>query len=67
MDVAGRFEKVILNLESLEYTSSAGLRVIMKLHLTMEKKGGALYIKGTKPAVMEVFELTGFAGMLSFI
>lgn len=67
MDAAEKFEKIILNLEQLEYTSSAGLRIIRNLQVAMNKKGGELAISNTNKMVMEVFEMTGFAGFLKFI
>jgi len=66
-DISGRFEKVVLNLSRLDYTSSAGLRLILKLQLDMNKKGGELYIKEANKTVLEVFELTGSASFLTFI
>ena len=65
--VVPRFETIILNFSRLEYTSSAGLRLILKLQLDMQKKGGSLYIRGANRTVMEVFELTGSASFLTFI
>jgi len=62
-----RFDTVILNLQNLEYISSAGLRVLKRLHMGMRKKGGELCLKNTNKMVMEVFEMTGFAGLLRFI
>lgn len=61
-----KFNKVILNLAELEYVSSAGLRVFKILYMQMTKKGGKLAVKNVSPFVMEVFEMTGFAGILSF-
>ncbi|MCQ2566250.1 MAG: STAS domain-containing protein [Clostridia bacterium] len=66
-DAAARFETVVLNLSGLEYTASSGLRIILRLHQTMAKKGGALQIKEASPMVMEVLEMTGMASFLSFI
>lgn len=64
--VAGRFDKVVLNLADLEYISSAGLRVLKRLHMDMKKKDGLLVLKNVRTMVMEVFEMTGFAGLLTF-
>lgn len=61
-----RFDKMILNLASLEYISSAGLRILKILHMAMKKKGGKLVLKNVNKMVMEVFEITGFAGLLNF-
>lgn len=65
-DVASRFDKVTLDLAKLEYISSAGLRAIKKLHVAMKKKSGNLSLKNSNKMVMEVFEMTGFAGLLHF-
>lgn len=62
--VADRFDTLILNLEALDYTSSAGLRIIRNLQVKMDKKSGRLIIKNPKDSVMEVFEMTGFASFL---
>lgn len=66
LQMAERFEKVTLNLENLEYISSAGLRTLKRLHMTMRKKNGTLVLKNVRKMVMEVFEMTGFAGLLRF-
>lgn len=68
LDVAAdQFEHLILNLNDLAYISSAGLRVLKLLHIKMQKKGGELSVKNPNEYVMEVFEMTGFAGLLNFI
>ena len=66
-DVADRFNTVVLNLAGLEYTASSGLRIMLRLHQTMTKKGGSLQIKDASPMVMEVLEMTGMASYLTFI
>lgn len=66
-EVSGRFDKIVLNLSRLDYTSSAGLRIVLKLQLDMNKKGGELYVKDANKTVLEVFELTGSASFLTFI
>ena len=65
--MAQRFDTVILNLSQMDYTASSGLRIILNLQKTMDKKGGELKIRGARPTVMEVFEMTGFASFLTFI
>lgn len=64
--VSERFENLVLNLSDLEYTSSAGLRMMLNLQRKMTRKGGTLKLKGVNDAVMEVLEMTGFASFLSF-
>ena len=67
LEQASRFNTIILNLAKLEYTSSAGLRVIRALQAAMEQKDGEFYVKNVNERVMEVFEMTGFASFLKFI
>ena len=64
--MAERFDKLVLNLAQLDYISSAGLRSLKRLHMDMKKKGGTLVLKNVRNMVMEVFEMTGFAGLLTF-
>lgn len=64
MDVAERFDSLVLNMADMTYISSAGLRVIKLLHMKMRKKNGELTLTNVNKMVMEVFEMTGFAGLL---
>ncbi len=66
LETTEKFDKLILNMEKLEYISSAGLRVLKKTHMAMNKKEGTLLLKNVNSMVMEVFEMTGFAGLLHF-
>ena len=52
---------VVLDAESLEYVSSAGLRVILKLR----KEAPKLAIINVIPEVYEVFDMTGFTDMVT--
>lgn len=65
-EVAQRFDRVILNLNGLQYISSAGLRLLLHLQQTMRKKNGELILSHVNKTVMEVLEMTGFAGLLQF-
>lgn len=65
-EIAGKYDSLTLNLGGLTYISSAGLRIIKIVHMIMFKKSGNLTLKNVSPAVMEVFEITGFAGLLHF-
>ena len=66
MESTEKYEKIILNMAKLDYVSSAGLRILKRVHMTMRKKGGKLVLKNVGVSVMEVFEMTGFAGLLNF-
>ena len=63
--LADRFESMTLNMAELNYISSAGLRAIRNLYLKMFQKGGKLSITDVHDNVMEVFEMTGLAGLLN--
>ena len=57
---------IVLDCSELEYCSSAGLRALKRLHQGTRAKGASLVLRSVQDAVMEVFELTGFAAMLKF-
>ena len=55
---------LVLDFRDVAYVSSAGLRVILKAQKRMAAKGG-MKIVGANAMVMEVFEITGFADVLT--
>ena len=59
----GDTKKLILDFKGLEYISSAGLRVLLSAQKKMQKIGSMKVINVCE-AVMEVFEITGFADVL---
>ena len=67
VEAGNRFDTLTLDMAQLEYVSSAGLRALKRAHITMRRKGGTLQVKNVTKPVMEVFEITGFAGMLKFV
>ncbi|MBQ6159564.1 MAG: STAS domain-containing protein [Oscillospiraceae bacterium] len=66
-ELTERFDDLILNMKDLDYISSAGLRLLKRAYMAMRRKGGSLKLKNVNKMVMEVFEVTGFAGLLQFI
>lgn len=56
--------ELVLDMAKLEYVSSAGLRVILSAQKKMSKLGG-MKLVSVCDAVMEVFEITGFADILT--
>ena len=56
-------KNLILDVKALEYISSAGLRVLLGAQKKMHKVGSMKVINVCE-AVMEVFEMTGFADIL---
>ena len=57
-------DELYLDFTGLEYISSAGLRVLLSAQKKMGKKGG-MTLTGVHDTVMEVFEVTGFADILT--
>ena len=56
-------KNLVLNIKGLEYISSAGLRVLLSAQKKMQKIG-FMKVTNVCEAVMEVFEMTGFADIL---
>lgn len=56
-------KELVLDVTALEYVSSAGLRVLLGAQKKMNKMG-TMKLTGVCEAVMEVFEMTGFADIL---
>ena len=57
-------QTLILDMEKLDYISSAGLRVILKTQKALEKKAG-LKLTHVSNEVKEVFHITGFLDFLT--
>ena len=57
-------DSLILDFKNLQYTSSAGLRVILLAQKTMNKQG-KMVLKNVVDGIMEVFEMTGLADLLT--
>ena len=67
LDLVGQFDTLILDMEKLEYVSSAGLRAFRKVYMSMRAKHGVLEAKNVTQSVMEVFEITGFTRLFKFL
>ena len=57
-------QELALNCEKLVYVSSAGLRVLLA---AQKKMKGAMKLANVCELVMEVFEMTGFADILTIV
>ena len=53
-----------MDFAQLQYLSSAGLRVILAAQKIMNKQG-AMVITNVNETIMEIFEITGFADILT--
>jgi len=58
-------ETIELDFERVEYVSSAGLRVLLLGEKTANAAGKTMVLKNVSAEIMEVFEVTGFTGILS--
>ena len=59
--------ELVMEISSLEYVSSAGLRVFLMAHKKMKSRGGAMKISGANASVKKVFDITGFSPILNFV
>ena len=55
---------LVLDIDKLEYMSSAGLRVLLAAQKRMSKQGSMKVIH-VNPIIMEIFEVTGFSDILT--
>ena len=55
---------LVLDLKGLEYISSAGLRVLLGAQKKLQRVG-SMKLLNVREEVMEVFEMTGFADILT--
>ncbi|MBO4383907.1 MAG: STAS domain-containing protein [Clostridia bacterium] len=57
-------DELVLDLKELEYMSSAGLRVLLSAQKKM-KNVGSMTVRNVNEMIMEIFEVTGFADILT--
>ncbi len=56
-------EELVIDLASLDYISSAGLRVLLSAQKVMNRQG-KMVVRNVKPEIMEIFDVTGFVDIL---
>ena len=67
MDVANRCDDLTLNMENLEYVSSAGLRSLRMAVITMRNKGRTIVASHVSDTIRDVFKITGFLAMIKIV
>ena len=65
-EAVSKAPNIVLDMMELDYIASAGLRLLKRLRSDVRANGGTLILRGVQDNIMEVFEMTGFAAMLSF-
>jgi stage II sporulation protein AA (anti-sigma F factor antagonist) len=63
--VEGGQRRLVLDLAGVEYISSAGLRVLLRIAKRLREVSGALVLCSMGVAVRQVFELAGFAPLFT--
>ena len=58
--------ELIFDFEKLDYLSSAGLRILLAAQKVMNKQG-SMVVKNVNEVISEVFEVTGFSGILTIV
>ncbi|MBK7470488.1 MAG: STAS domain-containing protein [Betaproteobacteria bacterium] len=56
--------RIVADFEGVDYTSSAGLRVILATVKEARRNGGDFRLAAVRPAVMRVLQMSGFAGIV---
>ena len=63
-DALDGVEELTIDLEKLDYMSSAGLRILLSAQKRMMKQG-AMKVVHVNKIIMEIFEVTGFSDILT--
>ena len=67
LQLSEQYDSIVLNFKELGYVSSAGLRALKAIRVAMRKKNGNLALTGVSKEIMEIFEVTGFAGLFKYV
>lgn len=63
-DSINKVEELTIDMAALDYLSSAGLRVLLGTQKIMNKQG-SMRVTHVNDTIMEIFEVTGFADILT--
>ena len=55
---------IIFDLEKTDYTSSAGLRVLLEAFQVIHKKGGTMTMKNVNDTFYDILQISGFTEFL---
>ncbi|MCX4306590.1 MAG: STAS domain-containing protein [Acetatifactor sp.] len=65
LPMVDEFGKLTLDFDKVSFVSSAGLRVLLMLQKKCNAQGKEMKLVHVKSSIMEVFDMTGFSGMLN--
>ena len=57
-------EELVIDMDKLEYISSAGLRVLLSAQKVMNRQG-TMVVRNASDDVKEIFDVTGFSDILT--
>jgi anti-sigma B factor antagonist len=63
--IQGGQHNILVNLEQLEFISSAGLRVLLLAAKLLQQSGGKLKLCSANTLVKDVLEMSGFTSLIS--
>lgn len=58
-------EEIVVNMEETTYISSVGLRAFASAQKKINKTSGSMVLVHVQPCIREIFEITGFGGVLT--
>jgi len=64
--IASDMKDVVIDCTQLDYISSSGLRLFLTMQKAANVKEGQLTLKGIKPEIKEIFDITGFTSIFCF-
>ena len=64
LEQLGDRSRVVLDLEELEYISSGGISIIIRLTHHLRSRGGEVSVAGFQPFVRKVFDIVSFDAIL---
>jgi anti-anti-sigma factor len=65
IDAVKSGKRTVLDCDGLEYISSAGLRVLLMAEKSAKAANSGLIIRNVSAEIREIFEMTGFSGILT--
>ena len=63
-EILGDTKELIFDFSGLEYTSSAGLRVLLAMQQKMDERGGSMKVININESIRQVFDLVGFFAII---